>query len=105
MSLKINYFKRKPTVQFLTVERALSEISIKKKLSKNIKMKNLEHDDHIYYLEYLLDAFDIGLPCQSSLLELEHLSNDILKNKAPKVMIEYCEVIFLRCYYLIIFVI
>lgn len=58
-------------------------------------MKNHQHDEHIHYLEYLLDAFDIGLPCQSSLLELENYSNEILKNKATKVMIENCEVIFL----------
>lgn len=82
-------------IQFLTVDRAISEINIKKNISKIIKMKNYQHDEQIYFLEYLLDAFYIGLPCQSSLLELEYFSNDILKNKATKVMVEYCEVIFL----------
>lgn len=57
-------------------------------------MKNY-NDEHIDYLEYLLDAFDIGLPCQSSLLNLMNYSDDILKNKATKVLTKNCEVIFL----------
>lgn len=42
-----------------------------------------------------MDAFEMGIPCQSSLLDLFYHSSSIMKNKATKVMVKLCEVILL----------
>lgn len=46
-------------------------------------------------------AFDTGLPCQSSLLDILNISINIIQNKATQVMVKHCEVscITKHCFY------
>lgn len=73
------------------IDNTTNEANIKNNLTKitNRQKKSQEN----YSLENLFDAFDTGLPCKSNLLDLSHISDTILKNKAPKVMVNFCQVI------------
>lgn len=60
----------------------------------NLKTKTIYNKHKKTDLKSLMDVFDTGLPCQSSLLvDISNHSNDIIKSKTINVMVEYCEVI------------
>lgn len=50
-------------------------------------------DQEIDSLHRLFYAFDTGLPCQSNLIDVSNIFDNILQNTATQIMIEYCEVI------------
>jgi len=52
---------------------------------------NHSHEE-IQLLKGLMNSFDTGLPCQSSLIS--NYSRNIIEQKAIQVMVEYCEVKF-----------
>lgn len=60
---------------------------------KNITKKHKYEETHL--LENLMDAFEIGIPCQSSLINLFYHSSNIIKNQATKILVTFCEVILL----------
>lgn len=57
----------------------------------NVQYKNNRKKSNI--LERLMSAFDTGLPCKSSLLDLFGYYGIITMNKAIRVMIKDCQVI------------
>lgn len=65
-----------------------NEVNIKHSKTKRITMN---HNHEVQWLKSLMNVFDMGLPCQSSLL-LSNYSSNLIKQTATKVMIEYCEV-------------
>lgn len=72
------------------VDRTIDEVNVK----SNSKTKTINNNHTKTDLKSLMDIFDTGLPCQSSLLvNISNHSNDIIKSKAIHVMVEYCEVI------------
>jgi hypothetical protein len=71
----------------LIIEITINKANMKHNLTKNHKGQEIDS------LQNLLYAFDTGLPCQSNLIDRLYTFDNILKNKTPQIMVEYCKVI------------
>jgi len=55
---------------------------------------NIMKNKKLHYSESLMDAFDTGIPCQSSLLDLINYSSNIIQNTETKIVVKSCKVIY-----------
>ncbi|XP_025205675.1 uncharacterized protein LOC112601981 [Melanaphis sacchari] len=68
------------------------QISLKDNVINEINIKHKKNKKKIHVLERLMAAFDTGLPCESSLLDLFGYYGITIMNKEIRVMIEHCQV-------------
>lgn len=74
-----------------SVDGIYNEANITHNSTKQI-IKDHKHEE-IHFIKSLMDAFDTGLPCQSSLLNIFYTTGYIIKNSETKVLVQYCKVI------------